>query len=82
VVQADSIPSTFEVSTPVYVNPGLASLTLVKVTCGVFLDLESSKIQIRTLADEIYRAQNEAQEAIGSKLKSDLPGIPVYQGTP
>jgi hypothetical protein len=82
VQQADSVPETFVVHCSVYTNPGFRELTAVEVTCGIYLDLQNEQIEIRVLADELSKAENAAQTAIGAKLAVDLPGTPVFHGCP
>ncbi len=85
VQNADQIPDAFQVSTPVFINPGLADLTMVTVLCGVFIDLACTpvRIEIKPLADEIPNALARAQEAIGTSLGRELPrGTPIFHGKP
>lgn len=84
VQNADQIPEAFQVSTPVFINPGLADLTIVTVWCGVLIDLTCNpvRIEIKPLADEISNAFIRAQEAIGARLARDLPGTPIFHGKP
>ena len=84
VQNADQIPEAFQVHTPVFINPGLAELTMVTIWCGVLLDLASTpvRIEIKPLADEVSNAFIRAQEAIGAALARDLPSKPIFHGKP
>lgn len=87
VQQADSIPTEFTVTTPVWVNPGMRSLTSVPVQVGVFLDLEAETVELRPLADEVAGGLLRAQQLVASGLREALddaghPACPVLLGAP
>ncbi len=76
VQQADSIPDRFTVTVPIW--SGFA--TTVSVHCGVYLDLETQRVELRVLADEIQRVTLLAVAGLAVYLESELDGIPVFKG--
>lgn len=81
VAQAERIPETFPIQFRVWSTSGFVEHE-VTVACGVYLDVENSKIHLRLLAGEWAVAMNRAVSEVGDRLRSALPGVPVYHGAP
>lgn len=81
VQQADRIPDAFEVTTPVWTNPGLRQITAT-VTVGLYLDLEKPAIELGVLPDEIESALCTALEELRRLLAERLPEVPLFHGAP
>lgn len=82
VQQADTIPDRFTVHVPIWSNPGFVHHT-ASIECGVYLDLETQKVEIGVLADEINRALVRSTRAIVKELTFDLgEECPVFNGRP
>lgn len=81
VQQADNIPETFVVTTPIWSNEGF--IEQAEITCGVYLDLVAQKVEIGVLADELSRERNVAIESIKDRLEEKLnDAVPVFSGRP
>lgn len=80
VQQADNIPEDFQVTVPVFTNPGLKGINAT-LRCAVTIDFEQEKIEIATLADEIQLALDGAQKDIHDRLVEALPDVPIFNGT-
>lgn len=82
VQQADAIPEAFRVQTPVFVNPGLRG-AIADVRCGVYLDVDAEKVELRVLADELRAAVDGVLEQVAKALREALgPNVLVLHGSP
>lgn len=86
VQQREDIPEEIDIEVPVYINPGLATATTVKVRCGVYIDVVNKGFVVKPLADAMDLAVHEAQVVIGGLLRKatagEGEGVPVFYGTP
>ncbi|GJM43460.1 MAG: hypothetical protein DHS20C21_03020 [Gemmatimonadota bacterium] len=78
VQQADKVPDTFEVTVPVFTNSGVRHTAIVR--CGLYLDLEAERVEIRVLTDEVQFALDTTMGRIRSTLEELT--CPVFNGAP
>lgn len=81
VQQADKVPESFNVNLCPVTNPGFQSIK-VDVRCGVYIDLQQERVEIRVLADELDAASNAFTATVGEMLRAALPDVPIFHGTP
>jgi hypothetical protein len=81
VQQADQVLDRFTMTVPIWSTAGFARY-MTKVEFGVYLDLETQKVELRVLADEIERVRNQALWAAANDLRDALPEVPVFMGAP
>lgn len=76
VQQADSIPDRFTMTVPIWLGfPYTAT-----VACGCYLDLETERVELRVLADEIGRAVERAVKELADGIVK-LVDAPVFMGS-
>lgn len=82
VQQADNVPKSFTVGVPLWTTSGFTRYG-VTVEFGVFLDLDTSTVELRVLSDEIERVRNLALTAVAKDISEALGGkVPVFMGSP
>ncbi len=78
VQQADKLPDAFNVTVPVFTNPGIRHT--VAVQCGLYLDVEAERVEVRVLTDQVQYALDSAMASVRASLKPLT--CPVYYGAP
>lgn len=81
VQQADEIPEHFEVTLPLFMNPGFGSFTAA-VRVGIDIDVHNQCIRMIPSVDGITVAIGSAVTQIVEKLRQELEGVPVFHGSP
>ena len=79
VQQADAVPESFRVRSPVWALPGFDRF-VVDVTVGVYIDLVGEKVELRTLPDQISRGVGQAVSGVVAFLREHVPGARVFHG--
>lgn len=79
VQQADAVPESFRVRSPVWALPGFDRF-VVDVTVGVYIDLVGEKVELRTLPDQISRGVGQAVGSVVAFLREHVPGARVFHG--
>lgn len=81
VQKADQIPEHVDIDLVPFANLGLRGFQTT-VRLGVYLDMDTERIELKPLSDELQRGEASVVSSIADKLAELMGETPVFHGSP
>lgn len=82
VQSAEDIPEHFDLTMPVYANPGIRNESETTVRLHVDIDIENETFWVGPVADALEIAMQAVHMRLAAILRDQLPGVQVFFGRP